>query len=65
MVKWIIKGQVKRGKPIITLKPFSGKVGEDPTSFLENLVVDVEVNGWDNTDLLKVIGEFLKDDARE
>ena len=41
----MIKGQAKRGKPITTSKPFSGKVGKDPTSFLENLVVDAEANG--------------------
>jgi len=41
----MIKGQAKRGKPITTPKPFSGKVGEDPTSFLENLIVDAEANG--------------------
>ena len=61
----MIKGQAKKGKPITTLKSFLGKVGEDPTSFLENLIVDAEANGWDDTDLLEVIGEFLKDDARE
>jgi len=29
------------------------------------LVVNAEANGWDETDLLEVIGGFLKDDARE
>ena len=52
-------------KSITTPKSFSGKVGEDPTFFLENLIVDAETNGWDETDLLEVIGGFLKDDARE
>ena len=61
----MIKGQAKRGKPITTPKLFSGKVGENLTSFLENLVVDAEANSWDETDLLEVIGGFLKDDARE
>ena len=61
----MIKGQAKRGKPITILKSFSGKVGEDPSSFLENLIIDVEANGWDDTDLLEVIEGFLKDDARE
>jgi len=65
VAEWMIKGQTRRGKPITTLKSFSGKVGEDPTSFLENLVIDAEANGWDETNLLEVIGEFLKDDARE
>ena len=65
VAKWMIKDQAKRGKPIITLKSFSGKVGEDLTSFLENLIIDAEANGWDETDLLEVIGGFLKDDARE
>src|SRR6266540_3347189 len=65
VAEWMIKGQAKRGKPITTPKPFSGKVGEDPTSFLKNLVVDAEANGWDDTDLLEVIGGFLKDDTRE
>ncbi len=65
VVKWMIKGQAKRGKPITTLKSFSGKVGKDPTSFLENLIIDVEANGWDETDLLEIIERFLKDDARE
>jgi len=27
--------------------------------------VDAEANEWDDTDLLEVIGGFLKDDARE
>ncbi len=65
VAKWMIKGQAKRGKPITTSKPFAGKVGEDPTSFLKNLIVDAEANGWDDTDLLEVISGFLKDDARE
>ena len=65
MAEWMIKGQAKRGKPITTPKSFSEKVGEDPTSFLENLIVDAEANGWDETNLLEVIGGFLKDDARE
>jgi len=41
----MIKGQVKRGKPITTPKSFSEKVGENPTSFLENLVIDAEADG--------------------
>ncbi len=41
----MIKDQAKREKPITTPKPFSRKVGEDPTSFLENLIVDAEANG--------------------
>ncbi len=61
----MIKGQAKRGKPITTSKSFSGKVGEDPTFFLENLIIDAEANSWDKTDLLEVIGGFLKDDVRE
>ena len=61
----MIKEQAKRGKSTITPKPFSGKVREDPISFLENLIVDAEANGWDETDFLEVIGRFLKDDARE
>src|SRR6266542_2911084 len=65
VAKWMIKGQAKRGKPITISKSFLGKVGEDPTSFLENLVIDAEVNGWDETDLLEVIRGFLKDDVRE
>ncbi len=65
VAEWMIKGQAKRGKPITTPKAFSGKVGEDPTSFLENLIVDAEANSWDETDLLEVISGFLKDDARE
>ncbi len=65
VAEWIIRGQSKREKPIITPKSFSGKVGEDLTSFLENLIIDAKANGWDETDLLEVIGGFLKDDARE
>jgi len=61
----MIKGQAKWEKPIITPKSFLGKVEENPTSFLENLIVDAEANEWDDTDLLEVIGGFLKDDARE
>ncbi len=61
----MIKGQAKRGKPITIPKSFSGKVEEYPTSFLENLIIDAETNGWDETDLLEVIREFLKDDVRE
>ncbi len=41
----MIKGQAKRRKPITTPKSFLEKVGEDPTSFLENLVIDAEANG--------------------
>ena len=44
MAEWMIKGQLKRGKPITTPKSFSGKVKEDPTSFLENLIIDAKVN---------------------
>jgi len=40
-------------------------VRKDPTSFLENLIIDAEANGWDKTDLLKVIRRFLKDDAKK
>jgi len=65
VAEWMIKGQAKRGKPITIPKFFSEKVGEDPTSFLENLVIDVEANGWDETDLLEVIRGFLKNDVRE
>ncbi len=65
VAEWMIKGQAKREKPITTSKSFSGKVGEDPTSFLENLVIDAEANGWDETNLLEVIRRFLKDDVRE
>ncbi len=61
----MIKVQAKREKPITIPKSFLGKVGEDPISFLENLIIDAEANGWDETDLLEVIREFLKDDARE
>jgi len=32
---------------------------------LKNLIVDVEANGWDEMDLLEVIGGFLKNDTRE
>ncbi len=65
VAEWMIKDQAKREKPITIPKLFSEKVGEDPTSFLENLIIDAEANGWDNTDLLEVIREFLKDDVRE
>ena len=61
----MIKGQAKRGKPIIIPKSFLGKVGKDPTSFLENLIIDAEANSWNDTDLFEVIGRFLKDDTRE
>ena len=61
----MIKGQAKREKPITTLKSFSEKVGENLTSFLENLIIDAEANGWDETDLLEIIGRFLKNDAKE
>jgi len=56
----MIQEQSKRGKSIITSKSFVRKVGEDLTSFLENLVVDVEANSWDETDFLEVIRGFLK-----
>ncbi len=65
VTEWMIKGQAKRRKPITTPKSFSGKVGKDPMSFLENLIIDAEANGWDDTDLLEVIEGFLKDDAKE
>ena len=61
----MIKGQSRREKPITTSKSFSGKVGKDPTSFLENLMINAEANGWDETDLFEVIRGFLKDDIRE
>ena len=65
VAKWMIKGQSKREKPITMPKIFLGKVEEDPTSFLKNLMIDTEANGWDDTDLLEVIEGFLKDDARK
>ena len=65
MAKWMVRGQVKREKPITTLKSFLEKVRKDPTSFLKNLVIDVEANGWDKTDLLEVIGGFFKNDIRK
>jgi len=40
-------------------------VGENPTFFLKNLIVDVEANSWDEQDLLKVIEGFLKDNIRK
>ncbi len=61
----MIKGQSKRGKPIIIPKPFLEKIRKDPISFLENLIIDAEANGWDKTDLLKVIGGFFKNNVRE
>ncbi len=45
VAEWMIKGQTRRGKLITTPKSFSGKVEEDPTSFLENLIIDAEANG--------------------
>ncbi len=65
VAKWMIKGQTKRGKPITISKSFLEKVRENPTSFLENLIIDAEANSWDETNLLEVIGGFFKDDARE
>ncbi len=44
IAEWMIKGQSKREKPITMPKSFSGKVRKDPTFFLENLIIDVEVN---------------------
>jgi len=32
---------------------------------LENLIIDAEANGWNETDLLEVIGGFFKDDAKK
>ena len=61
----MIRSQSKRDKLITILRLFSEKVKKDPTSFLENLVVDAEANSWDETDLLEVIEGFLKDNARE
>src|SRR6266540_3653912 len=55
VAEWMIKEQAKRGKPITTSKSFLEKVGEDPTSFLENLIINAEANGWDETDLLEII----------
>ena len=65
VAEWMIRGQSKRDKSIATPRSFSGKVGEDLTFFLKNLVIDAETNSWDETDLLEVIGGFLKDDARK
>ncbi len=61
----MIQGQSKRDKPITTLRSFIRKIREDSTSFLKNLVIDVEANSWDETDLLKVIKGFLKDNAKK
>ncbi len=61
----MVREQSKCEKPITTLKSFAGKIEEDLISFLKNLVVDAKANSWDKTDLLEVIGEFLKDGTRE
>jgi len=61
----MIRDQSKHGKPITTSKSFLKKVGEDLIFFLKNLIVNIEANGWDETDLLEVIGGFLKDDTKE
>ncbi len=39
-----IKGNLRKEKPITTSKSFSEKVEEDSTSFLENLIVNIEAN---------------------
>ncbi len=33
--------------------------------FLKNLVINAETNSWDEINFLKIIGKFLKDDARK
>ena len=61
----MIRGQLKQGKSITIFKSFADKIGKDPISFLENLIVDMKANSQDETNLLKVIEEFLKNDTRE
>jgi len=36
---------IKEGKPITIPRSFAGKVRENPTSFLKNLVIDAKANG--------------------
>ena len=36
---------IQEGKSITIPKSFTGKVEEDPASFLKNLVIDAEANG--------------------
>jgi len=45
VAKWMIKDQAKKRNPITIPNSFSGNVGNDPTFFLENLVIDAEANG--------------------
>jgi len=60
-----IKDSSKRSKPIITLKSFSKKMRKNLILFLKNLVINAETNSWDEINFLKIIGKFLKDDARK
>ena len=65
ITQMFIKNNSRREKSITTPKSFSSKVEENPTSFLENFMVDVKANDQNKKYFLKVIGEFLKDDAYE
>ncbi len=45
VAQMLIKENFRREKSIIIPKSFNGKVGEDPTFFLKNLIVNAEANG--------------------
>ncbi len=65
VTEFMFSNRSRRGRPLVQPKEFSRQVGEDSTTFLENLIVDGQVNDWDESDLLEVIGGFLKGDVRE
>ncbi len=44
ITQMFIKNNSRREKSITTPKSFSSKVEENPTSFLENFMVDVKAN---------------------
>ncbi len=65
ITEFMFSNQSRRSRPLVQPKEFNGQVGEDLTTFLENLIVDGQVNDWNESDLLEVIGGFLKGDARK
>ena len=60
-----VKKSSKKSKSITIPKSFFEKIKEDFTSFLKNLIVNAEINSWDEMNFLKIIGGFFKDDIRK
>jgi len=44
ITEFMFSNQSRRSRPLVQPKEFNGQVGEDLTTFLENLIVDGQVN---------------------